>query len=98
MSVGYWSPWQCCDLTFVAAQHCQVTGEFMWGLFALCGWYYSFRMLMQMQIYFKFCVNAVSIDDICTQISNNMQQWYLVLLQDHSICLGHFPCPSSGVY
>jgi hypothetical protein len=64
MSVGYWSPCQCCDLTFVAAQHCQVTGGFMWGHITLCGWYDSFGMLRQMHIYFKFCVSTVGIDDM----------------------------------
>lgn len=51
------------DAMFVAAKHLQVTGVFMWGLFALCGWYYLSGMLKQMHIYFKLCVFTVSSDN-----------------------------------
>ena len=50
----------------MATQHCQVTGGFMWGLFASCGLFYCFGMLKEIHVYFKFCVLIVSTDDMCS--------------------------------
>jgi len=63
IAVGCWSPVVWYDAVFVATKHWQVTSVFMWGLFALRGFYYSSSMLKPMHIYFKLCVFTVSSDD-----------------------------------
>jgi hypothetical protein len=63
IAVGCSSPGGWYDAVVVAAKHRQVTSVFMWGLFALCGLYYSSSMLKQIHIYFKLRVFTVSSDD-----------------------------------
>jgi hypothetical protein len=46
---------------------------------------------------FSSSPSQICVCEMCIQISTKIQQWYLALLQDHSTCFGHSPCPSSGV-